>query len=196
MFWLLFVWTSRRKRVGWRRSGHSASKELEPVLDLVRPTQDRHRGAAKSILSSQNHFFQALRKQNTIFRCRCCFVLWITRTLVRTIPSLQWCPLLRSGHENLNWMLLGPKADWLGRRGTVSAAKQLLEPTAGDGGCSWRMWGYMVWAWNRVILMLRWLEINLWPILHLKGGQPCQATLAGFSKLKKTSHGCLLFHFL
>lgn len=40
--------------------------------------------------------------------------------------------LLRSGHENLNWMLLGPKADWLGRRGTVSAAKQLLEPTAGD----------------------------------------------------------------
>lgn len=42
--------------------------------------------------------------------------------------------LLRSGHENLNWMLLGPKADWLGRRGTVSAAKQLLEPTAGDGG--------------------------------------------------------------
>lgn len=103
------------------------------MLDLVRPTQDRHRGAAKSILSSQNHFFQALRKQNTFFVVVVALFCgspgpWSDYSISSMVS------LLRSGHENLNWMLLGPKADWLGRRGTVSAAKQLLEPTAGDRG--------------------------------------------------------------
>lgn len=169
VFWLLFVWTSRRKRVGWRRSGHSASKELEPVLDLVRPTQDRHGGAAKSILSLQNHFSLILKKAEHIFRCRCYFFLLDHQDLGQTIPSLQWCPFCAVATKTWTGCC------WDRRQIGSGAVAPFLQPSNYSSllqvtrGCSWRMWGYMVWAWNRVILMLRWLEINLCLFFTSKG---------------------------